>query len=99
MRNQMEFEKLQRSALVRKRILGVACHILLVFWAIMVLFPFYWMLLTSVKSYGAYNSEYIPAFFTLSPTLQNYMDAFTGVPLGNYLLNTLRNLRHNKFIN
>ena len=89
MRNQMEFEKLQRSALVRKRILGVACHILLVFWAIMVLFPFYWMLLTSVKSYGAYNSEYIPAFFTLSPTLQNYMDAFTGVPLGNYLLNTL----------
>ena len=27
--------------------------------------------------------------FTLSPTLQNYADAFTAVPLGRYLLNTL----------
>ena len=54
----------------------------------MVLFPFYWMILTSVKSYGAYNSEYIPKFFTLSPTLKNYADAFTAVPLGRYFLNT-----------
>lgn len=54
----------------------------------MVLFPFYWMILTSVKSYGAYNSEHVPRFFTLSPTLQNYADAFTTVSLGNYLLNT-----------
>ena len=53
------------------------------------LFPFYWMILTSVKSYGAYNSEYIPQLFTLAPTLQNYVDAFTAVPLGDYFLNTL----------
>ena len=53
------------------------------------LFPFYWMLLTSVKSYGSYNAEHIPSFFTLSPTLQNYVDAFTTVALGKYLLNTL----------
>ena len=50
--------------------------------------PFYWMILTSVKSYGAYNSEYVPKFFTLSPTMQNYVDAFTAVPLGRYLVNT-----------
>ena len=53
------------------------------------LFPFYWMVLTSLKSYGTYNAEYIPKFFTLSPTLQNYADAFTTVSLGRYLLNTL----------
>lgn len=58
-------------------------------WAVVVLFPFYWMVLTSLKSYGAYNSEHIPAFFTLSPTLENYVQAFTVVPLGGYLLNTL----------
>ena len=62
---------------------------LLIFWALMVLFPFYWMLLSSVKSYSAYNSEYIPSFFTLSPTLQNYVDAFSAVPLGRYFVNTL----------
>ncbi|MGN1205134.1 MAG: carbohydrate ABC transporter permease [Lachnospiraceae bacterium] len=64
-------------------------YLLLVVWALIVLFPFYWMILTSVKSYGAYNAEYIPSFFTLSPTLQNYVDAFTTVSLDRYLLNTL----------
>ena len=62
---------------------------LLVFWALMVRFPFYWMLLTSVKSYGSYNSEFIPKLFTLSPTLENYGSAFSQVPLGRYFLNTL----------
>ena len=62
---------------------------LLVFWALMVLFPFYWMLLTSVKSYGSYNAEYVPELFTLSPTLQNYVDAFGAVPLARYFLNTI----------
>jgi len=64
-------------------------YALLGLWALLVLFPFYWMVLTSVKSYSAYNSEYIPQLFTLSPTLQNYVDAFTQVPLADYFLNTL----------
>lgn len=66
-----------------------AVYALLIFWALMVLFPFYWMLLTSVKSYGSYNAEYIPKLFTLSPTLQNYLDAFRAVPLGRYFFNTV----------
>ena len=73
----------------RKHILTVLIYILLSVWGIMVLFPFYWMLLTSVKSYGAYNSEYIPEFFTLAPTLENYIEAFTAVDLARYFLNTL----------
>ena len=64
-------------------------YILLSIWAVIVLFPFYWMVLTSLKSYSAYNSEYVPAFFTRNTTLENYANAFTQVPLGRYLLNTL----------
>ena len=75
--------------MTKRRIRSVVTYILLALWALIVLFPFYWMILTSVKSYSAYNSEYIPQFYTLSPTLQNYVDAFTSVPLGRYLLNTL----------
>lgn len=74
---------------MRIKIIRTITYVFLAFWAIMVLFPFYWMLLTSVKSYGAYNSEYIPKFFTLSPTMENYIDAFTTVSLGKYLANTL----------
>lgn len=61
----------------------------LIIWALIVLFPFYWMLLTSVKSYSSYNAEFVPQLFTLSPTLQNYLDAFTQVPLADYFLNTV----------
>lgn len=64
-------------------------YVLLGIWAIFVLFPFYWMLLTSVKSYGSYNAEYIPKLFTLTPTLENYAEAFRAVPLARYFLNTV----------
>ena len=65
-----------------------AVWLLLTLWAALVLFPFYWMVLTSLKSYGAYNAEFIPQLFTLSPTLENYLEVFTAVPLADYLLNT-----------
>ena len=89
MEQSFDFERLQGRALRRKRILRLLTYLLLGVWAVVVLFPFYWMLLTSVKDYGSYNAEQIPTFFTLSPTLQNYRDAFTSVPLGRYLLNTV----------
>ena len=85
----MDYEKLEKSAKAKGIVRNVVIYTLLILWAVMVLFPFYWMVLTSVKSYSAYNSEYIPKFFTLSPTLQNYVDAFTAVPLGRYFTNTL----------
>ena len=66
-----------------------AIYTFLGIWALFVLFPFYWMVLTSVKSYGAYNSEWIPQLYTLSPTLENYVSAFTKVPLLKYFTNTL----------
>ncbi len=85
----MDYDRIEKrtrqSAAVRKGII----YFLLTIWALIVLFPFYWMVLTSIKSYGAYNSEYIPQFFTLSPTAQNYRDAFTTVSLGRYFANTL----------
>jgi multiple sugar transport system permease protein len=66
-----------------------AAFVMLGLWAIIVLFPFYWMILSSVKSYSAYNSEYVPMVYTLEPTLENYVTAFTAVPLAKYFLNTL----------
>lgn len=89
MEKHTDYAKIEKQARIRSRVRSTAVHILLSLWAVIVLFPFYWMVLTSVKSYSAYNSEYIPKFFTLSPTLQNYVDAFTAVPLGRYFTNTL----------
>lgn len=85
----MDYEKPEKSAKAKGIVRNVVIYTLLILWAVMVLFPFYWMILTSVKSYSSYNSEYVPSFFTLSPTMQNYIDAFTTVSLGRYLWNTL----------
>ena len=85
----MDYLRIEKSARVRGKVVKTITYILLTFWALMVLFPFYWMLLTSVKGYGAYNSEWIPQLYTLSPTLQNYTEAFTAVPLAGYFTNTI----------
>lgn len=89
MEKKIDFEKIEKSAKTQKYLLRAGTYLFLTVWAVMVLFPFYWMLLTSVKSYSSYNSEYIPKLFTLSPTLQNYADAFTTVPLAAYFINTI----------
>ena len=85
----MDYEQIEAAAKRKKRIRTFFIGLLLTLWAILVLFPFYWMLLTSVKSYGSYNSEYIPKLFTLHPTLENYASAFSQVPLARDFLNTL----------
>ena len=84
-----DYTRIEKSSKARRRIGNGITYVLLSLWALIVLFPFYWMLLTSVKSYSAYNLEYIPKFYTLSPTLQNYKDAFSAVPLAKYFTNTL----------
>lgn len=83
------FENIKRKAKIGSIVKNTLVYSLLSFWALAVLFPFYWMVLSSVKSYSAYNAEYVPRFFTLAPTLENYKNAFTAVPLAKYLLNTL----------
>lgn len=84
----MDYTLIEKRARRRQGIYLALIGLVLVVWAVLVLFPFYWMLLTSVKSYGSYNSEYIPKLFTLSPTLENYASAFSQVPLAGYFLNT-----------
>ena len=89
MNNSVDYIRIEKKAKTKNKIAKTITYFFLILWAILVLFPFYWMVLTSLKSYSAYNSEYIPKFFTLLPTLQNYADAFSAVPLAKYFLNTI----------
>lgn len=87
--NQVNFDKLEKASKRRDTVRRTVIYTLLSVWGLIVLFPFYWMILTSIKSYSSYNAEYMPKFFTLSPTLENYKNAFTSVPLADYFLNTV----------
>ena len=71
-----------------KKISNIFIYVCLAIWGVIVLFPFYYMILTSVKSYSEYNGEKTPRLYALNPTLTNYFDAFKGVPLSRYLFNT-----------
>lgn len=77
--------KEKRSDRIRK----IFTYLFLTIWALMVLFPFYWMVLTSIKSYSAYNGETLPKFFAENPTFENYVKVFTDEMLSRYFLNTL----------
>ena len=83
------YQKSEKRSKTLSVILKVLVYIMLGFWALMVLFPFYYMILTSFKEFGAYNAEFTPKLYTLAPTIENYLTAFTAVPLADYFVNTL----------
>ena len=84
-----DYARLAKQRAQIKMVKKVVTYTLLAIWALVVLFPFYWMILSSVKSYASYNSESTPQFFTPSPTLENYITAFTSVSLVDYFVNTI----------
>ena len=89
MNQTVQYDRIERKQKQKNILLKSVIYTLLGIWALIVLFPFYWMILSSFKSYSAYNAEYIPQFFVKSPTIGNYIEAFTAVPLAKYFLNTV----------
>ena len=85
----MDKKKALLSPAARGRAVKGLVYAFLAVWAVIVLFPFYYMIMTSFKSAGEYNSEAVPSLVVTSPTFDNFFSAFTTVSLGKYLLNTL----------
>ena len=77
----MDFERIERRAKRTALIRNIVVYGLLVVWALVVLFPFYWMLLTSIKTQGSYAAEIVPQLFTTNPTMANYLQIFTEADL------------------
>ncbi|MBR5144486.1 MAG: carbohydrate ABC transporter permease [Clostridia bacterium] len=89
MKSSIDFSETREKQQLRKKVTKIITYVLLGVWALVVIFPFYWMILSSVKSYGEYNGESVPQFISQNPTFENYIIAFTSVPLLDYFINTL----------
>ncbi|MBQ8311238.1 MAG: carbohydrate ABC transporter permease [Clostridia bacterium] len=89
MDKQLDFAKAEARLKRRHTVRNMLVYGMLTLWGVLVLFPFYWMILTSLKEYGAYNAESVPSFIVTNPTVQNFIDAFSKVPLADYFVNTL----------
>ena len=60
----------------------------LVAMAVVVLFPFYWMIISSLKSLEEYRFN-VPTFFPQKILFSNYAEAFTTASLGRLFYNTM----------
>ncbi len=76
----------------RQRVIKIISQFLLyaflIFMALIVIFPFYWMLISSVKSVSEYRLS-VPTLFPREIMLSNYLEAFTTGNLGRLFLNTM----------
>ena len=71
------------------RILGkIGVYAFLLLMAVIVLFPFYWMIISSLKSLAEYRQA-VPTFWPNQMHFENYAEAFTTANLGRLFLNTL----------
>ncbi len=84
-RNMSDIKKSQR---VVKTIVTILVYTFLILVAISVLFPFYWMLNSSLKSLEEYKLT-VPTFIPRSFQFTNYVDAFETANLGTLFINTL----------
>ena len=80
-----------RQTTATQRVMGVlvkgGTYLFLFIMALIVLFPFYWMIISSLKTEAEYRAV-IPTFFPQMIRWANYADAFTAASLGRLFLNT-----------
>ncbi len=60
----------------------------LILMALIVLFPFYWMIISSLKTLAEYRLN-VPTFFPQQIMFSNYAEAFTTASLGQLFYNTM----------
>ena len=83
-----DMQKVSSVQKVEKVIVQTALYLFLGIIAIIVLFPFYWMLISSVKSLAEYNLP-VPTLFPQQMVFKNYVDAFSTANLGTLFMNTV----------
>jgi len=83
-----DMQQLSSQQTVGKFLFKLLVYIFLILMAVIVLFPFYWMIISSLKSLPEYRLS-IPTFWPKQIMFSNYAEAFTTANLGRLFLNTL----------
>ena len=89
--NTMKERNIQQLSVTQKIVkFGVkfGTYAFLMVMALIVLFPFYWMIISSLKSLDEYRMN-VPTFFPRQILFSNYAEAFTTASLGRLFYNTM----------
>ena len=80
-------QRVSAASNVVKVLVKIGTYAFLAVMALIVLFPFYWMIISSLKSLPEYRQA-IPTFWPNQIIWSNYSEAFTTANLGDLFLNT-----------
>ena len=83
-----DMQKVSAQQKVVQALVKVGVYVFLLVMALIVLFPFYWMLISSVKTMDEYQLS-IPTFWPQFFDFSNYAEAFSAAGLGRLFMNTL----------
>ena len=87
----MHEKDIQKTSLRQKIVfvlVQVFLYLFLLVMAVVVLFAFYWMIISSLKTLDEYRMS-VPTFFPRRVMFSNYLEAFSSANLGRLFLNTL----------
>ena len=83
-----DIRRVSAGQTVVKVLVKAGTYAFLLIMALIVLFPFYWMIISSLKTLAEYRQA-VPTFWPKQMMFSNYSDAFTAANLGNLFLHTL----------
>lgn len=83
-----DVQKTSSRQKIMKASVQIFTYVFLLLMALVVLFPFYWMLISSVKTLDEYRMS-TPTFWPQAIMLSNYLEAFTSAALGRLFVNTM----------
>ena len=86
--HEKNMQKETSKQLVLGMVVKVLVYAFLILMGVIVLFPFYWMLNSSLKTLTEYRLS-VPTFFPRQVMFSNYAEAFQAASLGRLFLNTM----------
>ncbi|MBE6557452.1 MAG: carbohydrate ABC transporter permease [Ruminococcaceae bacterium] len=86
--SEKNMQKVSAHQKVMKVVVQVLLYTFLITMAIIVVFPFYWMIISSLKSETEYRMA-VPTLFPKEIIWHNYVEAFTAANLGRLFFNTV----------
>ena len=86
--HEKDMQKVTVAQTITKILVQVLLYTFLCVMALIIVFPFYWMIISSLKSVGEYRLP-IPTLFPNDLMWGNYIEAFTAANLGKLFMNTV----------
>ncbi len=83
-----DLQKVSAASKIVRALVKAGTYLFLGLMALIVLFPFYWMIISSLKTLAEYRQA-VPTFWPNQIIWTNYVDAFTTANLGDLFLHTL----------